>query len=147
MTQCVYAVSVMQCHAEYKIKGGHWPFSMHFSKMADQKLMSSRTHSMAKQIHTDMTKWPTNSDTLFCTLVCIICTCTLVFQPPPFNPPPNHKCRTCVAFTCSATRMHACKLLHCISACTHVCSKHNGISSTHTCTHTHTHTHAHTQKH
>ena len=38
--------------------GGHWPFSVHFSKMADQNLM-------ANQIHTciDMTKWPTNSDT------------------------------------------------------------------------------------
>ena len=34
---CMYAY-VRRGGGEYKITGGHWPFSVHFSKMANQNI-------------------------------------------------------------------------------------------------------------
>ena len=54
--------------------GGHyWPFSVHFSKMADKKYQTGHIQiyvyvQVANQIHTDMTKWLTNF--FFCPAYC-----------------------------------------------------------------------------
>ena len=57
---CMYSIRMLdQLVAEPKITGGHWPFSMHFSKMANQSIKQD-TVQMANQIHTEMTKWPIN---------------------------------------------------------------------------------------
>ena len=47
----------------------HWPFSMHFSKMANQNIKQDTfkyTNGQSNAYRHD--KWPTNSDTLFGTL-------------------------------------------------------------------------------
>ena len=61
----------MQSQEKTQKTAGHWPFSMHFSKMADK--ISSRTHSnieMANKIHTDMTKFNNQHNILY--LQCVL---------------------------------------------------------------------------
>ena len=57
--------------SEQKITGGHWPFSVHFSKMANKQ----DTFKWPIQ----MTKWPTNLESLFFLLCCTACRSTCMY--------------------------------------------------------------------
>ena len=56
--------------AEPKITGGHWPFSVHFSKMADQNIKQDTLKLIANQIHINYyyrhDKMADQTQTLFC---------------------------------------------------------------------------------
>ena len=84
LVRLLHGVSVVSVVATLSVSApplqSHWPFSVHFSEMANQNNIKQDTFKyaklMANQIHNynyvDMTKWPTISDTFiynYCTVI------------------------------------------------------------------------------